>query len=259
MYGMNKPILGSQIDRTHPLAKGLVCAILFNEGAGPIFSDIAGNYHSGIIGDGCAWSPLGRTGQVLSFATSFATLIDSKKLSMIGSDATWAAWINQNTITSYRGVIGNSFGSGWWFSTSAGKIAIWIAGIATVYTSATAMVANRWYHIALTFCSSTKKLSFYLDGKPDGTDTSATVIGDGGTTFYLGKDGRGNSNYWFLGMMGSVWAWNRVLSWAELSNHYYNTYGMILDQQTGWLQPGIMGSAAPPVAGGLETSMFFML
>jgi hypothetical protein len=257
MYTWNKPSLGAQIDRAHPLSRGLVSAILFNEGSGTIFSDIAGNYHSGVI-SGPIWTP-GRGGQGLLFNANFATLIDSKKLSMIGSDATWSAWINQSTLTSYRGIIGNTFSNGWWLSGNAGKIGMWIGGAGAVYSSDTTMVVNRWYHIAATFISSTKSLRFYLDGKPDGTDTTANPIGDGGTTFYLGKDGRGTAQYYFAGIMGNIYIWNRALSGVEILDLYNNPYGMISDPQTTWLLPEILGEPTPPVGGGLEASMFFMV
>jgi len=260
MYQRNRPPIGSQIDYAHPLGKGMVCAILFNERGGNIVNDISGNSHSGIA-TACAWTPLGRDGQGLYFdaAASYVTLIDTKKLSVIGGDLTVAAWITETVVTSYRGIIGNSFANGWWLSTNAGKICIWIAGIGTAYSATTTMAANRWYHVAATFINSTKKIAFYLDGKPDGTATSSTNLGDGGTTFYLGKDARGNANYWFGGTMAGIYVWNRALTGQEIGNIYYDTYAPILDPQRGWLQPGIMGEATPPApGGGMAPSMFFM-
>lgn len=255
-YG--KPPLGACIDRSHPLGKDIVCALLFNEGGGNIVSDLAGNCHSGIIQPTCVWMP-GRSGQSIWFnaTDSYVTMVGSPKPAVVGSDFTVAAWINQEVLTSYRGIFGNSHSAGWWFSTNAGKIALWISYSSAVYSGATTMSLNRWYHVAATYINSTKKISFYLDGKPDGIATSLYNVGDGGRSFVAGKIPTA-SNYYFGGKIGSIFVWRGALGAPAILQHYNNTYGMIYDPARSWKCQVDFGSGTPP-AMIPNYQMFFVL
>ena len=61
-----KPPLGTQLDYSHPLTKGLVGCWLMNEGSGNRIHDISGNGNNGTLINGPVWKP-GRDGASISF------------------------------------------------------------------------------------------------------------------------------------------------------------------------------------------------
>lgn len=56
MLSSQKPFRGVQLNRTHPLAKGLVGCWLFNEMTGETVFDLSGNGNTGALENGVAWS-----------------------------------------------------------------------------------------------------------------------------------------------------------------------------------------------------------
>lgn len=50
-----KPLLGQQIDWSHPLSKRLVACWVMNEGSGDRVSDLSGNNHNGMFGGSVSW------------------------------------------------------------------------------------------------------------------------------------------------------------------------------------------------------------
>lgn len=51
-----KPFRGTQLNRSHPLARGLVGAWLMNEATGDIVADLSGNGHNGLLEGDAVWS-----------------------------------------------------------------------------------------------------------------------------------------------------------------------------------------------------------
>lgn len=70
-----KPLPGAQLDRTHPLAQGLVGCWLMNEGGGLSVHDYSGNDNSGLLENGPVWSP-----GVDGWACAFPGTTDSARL-----------------------------------------------------------------------------------------------------------------------------------------------------------------------------------
>lgn len=76
-----KPIRGIQLNRTHPLARGLVALWLFNEGSGITVFDLSGSRHIGTRhGTGTIWTP-GKFG----FAQQFNGVDDNIVIRFFGA------------------------------------------------------------------------------------------------------------------------------------------------------------------------------
>ena len=76
---MMKPVLGSQLQGGHPLAQGLVCCWLMNEGAGSLVNDLSGNENTGTFGSGTT-SPIwthGNSGPAVQFTEASEMVITS--------------------------------------------------------------------------------------------------------------------------------------------------------------------------------------
>lgn len=140
----------------------------------------------------------------------------SNALKLIGSDATFSAWVKPRTIVGYDGVIGNNFANGWWFSLNAGKVALWSASETTVYNSSAVIPANTWTHILATYVNASRTVKFYINGVYNSVSVTAFPIGDGGASFYIGDDGRDGAGYPFDGLMDDIRVYNRVLSAGEI-------------------------------------------
>src|SRR6185436_6982715 len=84
---------------------GLVAAFGFNEGAGATAADASGNANTGTV-TGATWSTQGKFGGALSFngTTSWVTIPDSALLHL-SSAMTIEAWVNANTLGSWRTVV----------------------------------------------------------------------------------------------------------------------------------------------------------
>lgn len=67
MSGIFKPPFGTPLNKSHPLARGLVGSWLMNEGAGLTANDSSGNNYTGDFVSAVSWIP-GPTGNVLDFA-----------------------------------------------------------------------------------------------------------------------------------------------------------------------------------------------
>ncbi len=224
--------IGNDLVRQGSLANGLVGYWKMDEssGAGSSLADSSGNSNNGTAvlwgGGNTATDSAhisGKYGNSFSFdgGDDNAQITNaSSGLKLISSDATFSVWVKPNTIAGYDGIVGNNFTNGWWFTLNAGKASVWVATAGVVYTGNTTLAAGQWSNILVSYKSSTKTATFYVNGVLDGTAITASAIGDGGTTFYIGNDGRDGSGYAFDGLIDELRVYNRALSPAEVSKLY---------------------------------------
>ena len=208
-----------------PSDTGLVGYWSMNEGSGSYAGDSSGNRNTGVFPGGTAnptWVD-GKRGKALNFdgSNDYVAITNANStLKLTSSDGTFSAWVKPNTISGFDGIIGNNFGSGWWFILNAGKIAFWAATDAAVYDSNTVVPNGQWTHILVTYNNASKTATFYKNGVFDGSQVTANTIGNGGTTFYIGNDGRDGAGYPFDGLIDDVRIYNRALSAAEIQALY---------------------------------------
>jgi hypothetical protein len=102
-WNMTKPPLGSKIDFSHPLSKGIVGCWLFNEGMGDKVQDISGNGNTGtltgfshpaIVTSG--WNP-GKFGTGLKFDGSNDVVTLARSISLNPLSSTLSIWFSLPT------------------------------------------------------------------------------------------------------------------------------------------------------------------
>lgn len=144
-WGRQKPVLGSQLDRSHPLAQALIGLWLFGEGAGVVATDLSQSAKNGSLVNSPAWTPEG-----IRFAGGSA-YIDISKSPLPEADWTVAMKIrpsvagsthDDNTVFS-----ANSPGSnyGYYMSVGGGVPHIYIgAPINTWFDSSAPIPVGKW-------------------------------------------------------------------------------------------------------------------
>jgi len=109
-----KPPLGVQLNRSHPLAKGLVGCWLFNEGGGGYIYDASGNRNTGTLTNMASpptatsgWG-VGKFGSAIRFEGTDDYINCGNDSSLDITDAiTIEAWVKPDNIDGYRVIIGN--------------------------------------------------------------------------------------------------------------------------------------------------------
>ena len=202
-----KPPPGTRIDFGNPLARGLTGCWLFNEGAGAVVRDIAGQRHgsvSGGLGSDLVWTP-GDYGITLKSVGSTNTSRITIPSLTTGSVWTWETRLLATTFTdSWEALFtqGSSLGL---FARSSGLIRI-EAG--TGLYSNSSLSAGTRYHVVATSDGST--LRIFINGKEDASGTAGTPTFNADTMF------NDSASETFDGRMEYQRFWNRALSQSEI-------------------------------------------
>ncbi len=220
-----KPFRGARLNRTHPLARGLVACYLMNEGVGNQIFDIAGN-HNGIFAGDTTWIA-GRDGPVLTFdgAGDYVDVGTFPGLDFATSHFSITAWIYHASVfaSTWPGIflVSPSFEMTFGIDQTSDKIEIWTNNVNNAFSNS-AIPANVWSFIGLTYDQTTFR--FYINGQPDGTSVIASPAGAEATA-YIG--GLGVANTYFNGLIGEVSIRNRVLSTPEMAQLHRELYAFI--------------------------------
>lgn len=221
-----KPFRGQQINKSHPLAKGLVGAWVMNEGTGNTVFDLSGNGNPA-TNNGADWIPDGfdfngsggylaiNDGDFLDFegaTESFSVVFSFRPDNVLSHQALlykmdanndfWRIHIwNDNKITASLDAID--------FSTSTGRF-----------------TTGNIYHIAVVF-NKNKNGEIYVDGIQDGTPVALNneVMNISYQSVLIGR-APGVEPYYFNGRMYYAYIYNRALSSDEVSNLYREPYAM---------------------------------
>lgn len=242
--GIYKPPRGCQLNRTHPLARGLVGAWLMNEGTGDTVWDYSGNQNTGTLMNmdpATDWVAT-QHGEALDFdgSTNQYAIIDGSNPLFSSTDFSF------NLLVHFDGLAGDDgdliqkaarHNSGeplvMWFDTGNALQFLLTDGGSTysgVKISATSTVSAGWYDITLVFRGSINT-RLYFDGCEDGSspfDTSAlseldttddiTLAINTNLGSYDGKRLNGQIAHFF-------W-WNRALSAVDVREMHRAPYAM---------------------------------
>ncbi|CRK59608.1 Cytochrome c551/c552 [Alloactinosynnema sp. L-07] len=194
----------------------LVAAYSFDEGTGTTLIDRSGNGHTGTLA-GPTWAAAGRYGGGLSFdgVNDMVTVNDSARLDLTTA-MTLQAWVRPTVSTSWRTAILKERPSGLsyalysaGFNQPSGYIS---SGPDHDVTGPTALPANTWSHLAMTYDGTTMRL--YVNGTQVATApqtaaalTSASPLRLGGNTIW---------SEWFSGQLDNIRIHSRALSAAEI-------------------------------------------
>ncbi|MBI1369781.1 MAG: hypothetical protein GC162_14140 [Planctomycetes bacterium] len=144
-------------------------------------------------------------------------LNSAENLRTIINDMTLTAWIKPDAVSGKQRVLSrNATGNGWGFGISGSEILLTTYGAADNTSSAAALVAAGWRHIAVTQASS-GAITYYVNGVAlTGAGNTDSSIGTQGNAGFGWQISGLNTNELFNGALYDVRAYSGVLSASEI-------------------------------------------
>ena len=253
---IQKPFRGIQLNRSHPLAKGLVGCWLFNEATGETVFDSSCNGNNGTLENGVIW---GSGGLDFDGVNDYVDCGNDSSLRKTNNMSVFC-WTKGNP-QSNKAVIAR-YDTGvekrvWYVFSGASdtsKLGVILsddgtfnAGHYKYYESIITVFDNNWHYAGFTFASGTLKL--YVDGVED---ANPNKINNDAFTSVFNTDIKmvvgcrlndGSLSYPFNGSTRSVSIYNQVKSAEEIAWSYREPYAMFGPV----FNPALLYSAAPPV------------
>lgn len=214
-----KPPVGYGIDRSHPLAAGLVSCLLLNENSGSTVFDLARPSSGTFFTSGSitpTWRP-DQDGPVVDFsgAGSSNARIQNLTNPPTGQNVAFTIAVRFNQtggLTGFQTLYGEAGGNLGLYLTS-GKLDYYQSGD-RIATGAVAVSGNVWHTGAVTAYGLHSNLDFYLDGAAYGTYTNPGSYDQQLPTASVGIGCDGVQER-LLGRIAWVYIWNRALRPAE--------------------------------------------
>ncbi len=202
------PARGAVINPLHPLSRGLICRWLMNELTGNKLWDYSGNNHIGTIGNATMGS--NAKGGCVNF-TSANSVITTTGISIpINGTCSFSAWYYFSSIASVLGRYCLIFGS---------TFQHWANNFLYEYDNdflAYAFAANTMYHIGMSWSGNATTKKLYVNG-----NFACNISVQGDVDLVPAFAGNiGGSGISFVGSVGNVAMYNRVLSAAEFNQLY---------------------------------------
>ena len=247
-----KPGRGIQLNRAHPLARGLVGCWLFNEGTGNKVFDLSLNGNHGTLTNmdpATDWIA-GRDGSALDFDNTDDYIIISNSPTINPDYITIGAWVK----TSATGVIDQIFTKDmpalrvWQFRKLDTNVINFIPFNAASNGNelgTTNIADGNWHFVVGTWDGVTVRV--YVDGREDGNGSALTGSLRTGQTnnAFIGRSENIDPGYWD-GQIDLAFLYNRALSASEVLQLYINPYAMFDPR----ISPAIFGTLA--AVGGLS-------
>jgi hypothetical protein len=184
---------------------------------------------SGKGNHGTAWqntvnlNTTGKTGDALTFDGT-NDFVDVGNI--INSGAyTKVAWIKRADTATYNNIISGDVAHAFYApSTSSFKLRAGHNGVWNEVEDSSGLVANTWYHVAITYDPDVDSgtMVLYRDGSPIDTQISVPVPQASNTTYI----GRYNSGYRFNGVIDNVMIFDRALTSDEIEFLYNGGSGI---------------------------------
>jgi hypothetical protein len=225
-----KPPLGTQINWSHPLARGLIACWLLNERNGNIINNLTSPTLKGTFSAGTA-SPTWK-GDSLYFdggdTASFgdATFVDGLKALTVFT--IFVPRASANIATSVIRKDGSCTPLQF-YSSNGIRVALWTGGTLKLTWITQALTIGRTYAYTMRWGASFNSgyPEQYLDNvlKTPSTKAACTgVLADSATGLYFGSTG---SAEYFNGDLKLVYYWNRLLTREEIASLHYAPYQFI--------------------------------
>jgi len=249
-----KPTRGIRLNKSHPLARGLVGCWLFNEGSGNKVFDLSGNNQTGTL-QADAHFEAGKYGSVIDFdGDDYISVVTNRDIGngsyaivsriKTGTDVTGSTRVilgKRNTAGRYpfeleinNYIINKTqLGVNRFDGTSSEKV-----------LSGTDAIANKDYWVAGTWDGTNLKL--YVDGILKNT-VDASALGDSSNTdnYSIGAREKSGSELHWDGKINYVYLYNRALSASEIALLYREPFCMF---DRVW-RPGLIGGQIVELAG----------
>jgi len=256
--GVVKPMLGTPLNRDHPLARGLRGCWLFNEGAGPLAWDATGNRNDGTlvsISDppiaASGWNA-GLHGGALAFDGT-DDRITANSLGIYSNYSICAQFRIASSVVTAQGLLawGNEAASErrslFLWDGGSGPLKLTSSTYASNVQGATGLVNGTDYFGVITV-DAAGAANVYLNGMLDGSGTN-TLVTPSSDAFHIGNIGAGS---FFNGQMSLAYIFDRVLSANEVAALYMSPYAM-------FEPPGPPYILAPPVSQPTRGMFAFMV
>lgn len=235
----SKPPLGTQLDWSHPLNKGLAGFWLFNEGHGNKVNDLSMNRNTGTLTSmafppttASGWNP-GRNGVGLNFdgVNDYVDAGNNASLNITGN-MTISAWIKiPSAPATYPGIVTKreSDGTvGYVLALNANNAILFllkIEGVSKIATSQTFSL-NTWHHVVGVYNNIT--MVTYVDGT---AGNPSNVNGSISISSNALKIGVSHLGAYFNGTIDEVRIYNRALSASEVQQLYIDPYCMFMESK----------------------------
>jgi hypothetical protein len=230
------PPLGTPLNRSHPLAQGLVGSWLMNEGGGQIsFNSVGTGQLNGSLNSG-AFYKVAQRGQCISFdgTNDYISVTNPGLLNFVGQTNafTITAWVQtSNAGATAQAVIGKASVSGAQYQLfSANGILGCIVGDQRS-DGTTNIATGKWVFVAVTVPAASSGLKMYLNGTQEALTSGTGAIGtttQSNDAIIAARHDINNTDYarWWNGNMQNLNIWNRVLSPTEVRQLYVDPYCM---------------------------------
>jgi hypothetical protein len=203
---LSKPARGATIDRTSPLAQGLVAALPMSDGAGGCYDAASGAYWTPGAGSAAPTWSASPYGLATSFASASSQSLTGPSLQATAglSGAAWtAAWSARAASSFSFGLIFTTSGSDvLYMRPSAGLIACYPGPATWSYPGAS---QQQWHHYAIRVASTSAE--FFIDGASQGIQ-SISAAWSWATAAAIGF---ASSRSAFNGSIGYWHAWDSLL------------------------------------------------
>ncbi len=207
-----------------PVAGGLVGYWNFDEGTGSTANDLSGLANngswSGTQAGSSGYYSAGKIGSYAGFFNGTNDLVTAPASNLGISDITMMAWVKPTSLSGFQRVISST-------STVTNPYSMLFNGTNLTYqinnsghtNLSSATISNGvWTHIAVTFSSSTRIASLYVNGAFDKSYGGNGVPANATETTFIG--GGTGAIQLFKGLIDDVRIYNRVLSSAEIQAIY---------------------------------------
>jgi len=231
-----KPIRGTRLNLTHPLATGLVGGFLCNEGTGNHIYDISGHdkLYLGAFDGNVQWVP-GKTGYVLSFDGT-ESIVKLKTWNMPSGIFTIAARVKYSDVIGLDGQIcaadsDSSSLRAFQFKrvASAGELrfTVFVAGSPIATTSSTILTTGDWWDVVAVTDGVTSAV--YVSGLQETSTTTGVVDNDGAAWCLAGRATYSDFTGLVEVLQGDIeylYVWDRALNGAEVKDVCLTPYAM---------------------------------
>ena len=238
------------INRSHPLARGLVGAWTFQDGGGSVLRDVSGHGHDGTLTnmDPATDWVTSRYGGALDFdgVNDYVDCGAGDHLNRV-SVAVWCT-----PASGSRGDIAGVWGSGNSIrefillkGTVADRFALYVTDGSSFpnAVSSTAIVAGREYFVVGTYDGS--NVSIFVDGSLEASTSSSLSVQNTSEPMKIGASADAN----FDGGLSAVFMWNRAISANEVADLYtrpFELYEPAIGTQERYYERVALGAAGQP-------------
>ena len=229
-----KPVRAIQLNKSHPLARGLAACWLFNEGCGLLAADIGGRGLNMQVAGGTPQWASGNHGSALYFNNAESEYLETDIAPVTSMPCTILAWICPDNVTNGnyyypvyiadKDVTNQAWGL--LLNYGTGNVTLTANVLISGYaTAAKSLTAGKWHQI-VGVIAGTEDRRCYVDGGNKGANSYPVSNPSGLNRISIGRAGDSTPGYYYPGKIGCVFIWNRALADSEIYWLYREPYVM---------------------------------